>query len=755
MNIASTIIFSLSAFVCLFLSILVFSRNSKEKLNIFFSLYLFSLFLWTICFYLTFIIDTGWLATLMLRFSIAFAISAVSLALNFILYFPKWIEIIPRKFIRLLWLETFILFLITVFTPYIGYSETAEGTVYGSFYALFVIHFVVVGAISIGVGVYKYFKATGIDKLQLRFFFLGIVITIPLGVVNNIILPVVFENYPFEVYGVMVPMFISLPISYTILKHRFLNIRIVIGSILYFFLLSIIPYSLFYFVSYYETLFFGSVFTNQSFLLGMIQAPIFTIILLAASKFIKQTLNDTFVYISYNPIEWRNFFIKNTSSELRLNRLIQIFKKTLYGSLRPNTVNVFILGHDGHTLLKDADSKTEIILNYELLSLIYKITRRQVITLNELQSETELQENPYVKGMVKMMTEMRMEVLLFTQQKNSFFAIVGLGDKRDQSAYDLEDLNYLDSLITNLSVGIERSLLYLEKLDSEKNLKERVKSATKTLRTQKKELQDKYQFEKDMMGILGHELRTPMTVAKGMAELVMAKNKNQQIDPAYLEDKMHKIYDSIIKESDLIQTMLSTSHVDNDKLNLQIMPVNLLEVIEYSFSAFQQDAKNKQLELIYEKPSFSVPLINSDPNRVQEIINNLVSNAVKYTHQGHVRIFLVQENEFIVVNIEDTGIGIPRNEIENLGKKFYRLHQHLDKYKDVVRAGGTGLGLYVVKGVLRALGGELRVKSESGNGSTFSAVFPIQAKVDPSMVVVRNSDDQHDMFHQLGLKSKP
>jgi signal transduction histidine kinase len=304
------------------------------------------------------------------------------------------------------------------------------------------------------------------------------------------------------------------------------------------------------------------------------------------------------------------------------------------------------------------------------------------------------------------------------------------------------DLDTMSIISNQIGIALDNASLY-----------NKAKVALEQLEIANQELEEKYQYEKDMMGIMGHELRTPMTVAKGMSELLIAKVNKNEYDSAYFHDKIHKVHDSILKESDLIQTMLSASHVDNSKLNLQIMPVDLIEVIEYGMSAFKKDAETKGLILTFEKLTEDIPHVMSDPNRAQEIINNLISNAVKYTDKGVVKVSITNEEENVVVNVQDTGYGIPVEEMNNLGKKFYRIHQHLDQYKDIVRAGGTGLGLYVVKGVLKALGGELRVESVVDKGSTFSAVFPKSDKHQENVILTEKPVDESDMFEKMGFKS--
>lgn len=329
-----------------------------------------------------------------------------------------------------------------------------------------------------------------------------------------------------------------------------------------------------------------------------------------------------------------------------------------------------------------------------------------------------------------------------------------MSQKLDNQAFSNYEINFIENLTNKFATFLYKIELYEQKVHLNKVLNARIDKATATLRKQKEQLQEKYQFEKDMMGIMGHELRTPMTVAKGMAELVLGKAKLNDLNPTYVEEKMRKVYTSIIKEADLIQTMLSTSHLDNNRLNLQIGPVDLRDSVEYAASAFRKDAEDKGLRFILEDPDFEIPVLMLDAGRAQEIVNNLVSNAVKYTKAGHVKMYFTKTEEELIFHVEDTGIGIPKDEIKNLGQKFHRINQHLDKEKQIVRSGGTGLGLYVVKGLLEAFGGKLDVVSELGKGSTFSAVFPLTSKFKDNLPFDINFHTKSDMFENMGLKKK-
>lgn len=313
------------------------------------------------------------------------------------------------------------------------------------------------------------------------------------------------------------------------------------------------------------------------------------------------------------------------------------------------------------------------------------------------------------------------------------------------------DRNFINVLSKIIAVALNNAKLYEEKALALEELNE----TAKKLADKNRELNEKYQQERDMMGIIGHELRTPMTIAKGNIELQLNKLGRLPQTPEIREilDKGNIVSDSINRESLLIETMVSTTHVENGDLNLLITPVDLNEVVKYAVIANLTQAKQKGLELKYIEPEQDVPLIYSDQKRVEEIVSNIVNNAVKYTKSGFVKVCLRIENDYAIIEVEDSGIGIPLHELENLGKKFYRINQHLDKDGQVVRAGGTGLGLYIAKAYLEALFGKLEIESQEGNGSIFRLRLPLENKF-PESTGINEHEAEHelDMFVKLGFK---
>jgi len=232
--------------------------------------------------------------------------------------------------------------------------------------------------------------------------------------------------------------------------------------------------------------------------------------------------------------------------------------------------------------------------------------------------------------------------------------------------------------------------------------------------------------ERDMLDILAHELRTPLTIGRNGIKVLKDKANQNQITNEIALKYLNISEENLDREAKILETMLSTSKIDNNQISLVRKKVNLVDIINKTIQGYEHEASQKQLELIFTPPKES--LVFADIDRLQEVIYNLVDNAIKYTNKGQVEIKIELEGGHTKVSVMDTGIGISKEDLKQLGKKVYRANTYVNTSTSTgytsVRAGGTGLGIYVASHLVKAMGGELKVNSELGKGSTFSFTMP-------------------------------
>lgn len=241
-----------------------------------------------------------------------------------------------------------------------------------------------------------------------------------------------------------------------------------------------------------------------------------------------------------------------------------------------------------------------------------------------------------------------------------------------------------------------------------------------------REVQGILKMERDMLDILAHELRTPLGIGRNAVQLMRSLLEKGALTTEKSKQYLDIAVENLQREVTLLETMLSATKVDNNRLSLVFEKVDMLDVVEDSLVAFTEKAEGKGLKLNKKLPEEAFAYL--DRTRIQEIADNLVDNAIKYTDKGSVTVSIETDKESVSLIVKDTGRGIPKNEIGNLGQKFYRLDNYLPSSEDsdfkVVRPGGTGLGLYVAFSLIKSMKGTIVITSEVGKGTTCSVKFP-------------------------------
>ncbi|ECB9365139.1 cell wall metabolism sensor histidine kinase WalK [Listeria monocytogenes] len=219
---------------------------------------------------------------------------------------------------------------------------------------------------------------------------------------------------------------------------------------------------------------------------------------------------------------------------------------------------------------------------------------------------------------------------------------------------------------------------------------------------------------------VSHELKTPVTALKGFAETLL--------DGAMYDEVLLKKFLTIIKEESdrlhrLIMDILALSRIEQNPVAENVELVDVDEVIEQSARTIFEMANEKNIRVtIPEKTSASV-MIETDRDKLQQIVINLLSNAINYTPvDGKVEVKLIEQEAEVIIEVTDNGIGIPAKDIDRVFERFYRVDKARSRH-----SGGTGLGLSIVKHLVENCGGRIEVESQEEVGSTFRVTLPKKA----------------------------
>jgi len=228
------------------------------------------------------------------------------------------------------------------------------------------------------------------------------------------------------------------------------------------------------------------------------------------------------------------------------------------------------------------------------------------------------------------------------------------------------------------------------------------------------------QIRADFVANVTHEIKTPLTAIIGYLETI----KDGAINNI---NETKKFIDIILKQAErlnrLVEDLLTISKIELNETRFNFENMFLSDAVNNVISIVEKKATSKKINIENEIPEKLRP-VRADRDRLTQILVNVLDNAVKFTPElGKVRITEAETNGYIVISITDTGIGVPEDEIQRLGERFYRVDK--TRSRDL---GGTGLGLSIVKHLMIAHGGKMEIESQLGRGTKVSLFFPM-AKV--------------------------
>ncbi|HAB7822609.1 TPA_asm: PAS domain-containing protein [Listeria monocytogenes] len=219
---------------------------------------------------------------------------------------------------------------------------------------------------------------------------------------------------------------------------------------------------------------------------------------------------------------------------------------------------------------------------------------------------------------------------------------------------------------------------------------------------------------------VSHELKTPVTALKGFAETLL--------DGAMYDEMLLKKFLTIIKEESdrlhrLIMDILALSRIEQNPVPENVELVEVDEVIEQSARTIFEMATEKNIQVIIPEKTIPTVTIETDRDKLQQILINLLSNAINYTPvDGKVEVKLIEQEAEVIIEVTDNGIGIPAKDIDRVFERFYRVDKARSRH-----SGGTGLGLSIVKHLVENCGGRIEVESQEEVGSTFRVTLPKKA----------------------------
>jgi PAS domain S-box-containing protein len=234
-----------------------------------------------------------------------------------------------------------------------------------------------------------------------------------------------------------------------------------------------------------------------------------------------------------------------------------------------------------------------------------------------------------------------------------------------------------------------------------------------------KRLQRAVSARDDTVGVVAHDLRNPVSAVK-MLSAALLRSHDSRMSSEGLE-QLQLIHDAARQMDRLIQDLLDVMRVETGRLNIEPQPLATAELLDDAVGTLRPLVAEARLELV-EEIAASLPVVHVDPERIGQVLSNLIGNAIKATSPGgRITVSASHEGDVLQVSVADTGYGISAEQLPHVFDRFWQAGH------SSIRSRGAGLGLPIAEGIVKAHGGRMWATSVAGKGSTFYFTLPVSA----------------------------
>lgn len=683
-------------------------KNPKNKINLSFAILTFSVAIWILTNFLADIASTPEQALFWARLTLVTPVIGPFSLLFFSRVFP--IQTKATKLFNWIILSipaVVILFLVPtkLNIEKVTFTKTGQDTVVGPLYTPFAIYFLVYLGLTFFNFFLSYKKLGGFYKYQIRYLFLGITLFFLTALTTNAILPLLGFSYLVSL-GPLSALFFLLSVSYAIVKHRLLDIRLVVArTIAYSLLLGIL--SVFY---------IGSTVLLTNYLIktttSSAQLLLYTTLTLLVAftfqplrKFLEKSTDKIFFKQDYDSNQLLSKLTKIMASTILIDDIAYNLLGNLIAEMRI-TRGAFVLTDAGKIFVSETQGYKEEP----------SFSEKDVFSLQALDKNLvfeEVEEGPTKELMRKL--DVTIVIPLKTQVDH--IGLLFLGEKASGEIYSTKDISVLKIFAPEAAISFENAKSVEKIRRFNITLKEQVERATHELKDANEQLKSLDKLKDEFLSIASHDLRTPMTAIRSYLWMVLNGRAGEIKNPT-MKRYLDISYSSSERMIALINDLLNVSRIEAGRVEMNFEEAQLKPIVDQVFAEIKSKASEKAIELKYDGVP-KLPFVVLDKQRFPEILQNLIGNAIKFTpEKGTITVSAKPSSEkgFVEIAVSDTGVGLSEEDQEKLFRKYGRLDS---SYTAAASSGGTGLGLYITKNYVELHGGKIWVESKLGKGTTF------------------------------------
>lgn len=592
-------------------------------------------------------------------------------------------------------------------------AELTDGPLY-FLYVMYIIQAVVLLVVNLSIQAKK--ARINYQKNQVAIVLVGMLLYAFFAILSNVILPLISNDWSSSRFGPIFSLVLVGSIAYAIAKHKLFDIRWALArSISY-------TGAFLLFAGLYGVLVFALI--NFIF---QLQLPVFLQVVIAGTTGISaiafpafrkafDKLTSKFFYkYDFDSQEFFNAFNKSIAVSTDLGKVIHDASATITQFLKVEYCIVYVGDReDGVVYQGKRLQKFPEAVQAKFLPAL-KDSNKSVLIVDELPHEKEAHRQFFYNHQVAALIALHAGA---ETDKDSQAYIV-LGPKQNGGSFNKKDISVLESAANELSLALQNALRFEQIQSFNETLKQRIEEATKELRTTNSQLQRLDEAKDEFISMASHQLRTPLTSVKGYISMVLEGDAGK-IGPQQRQ-LLSEAFASSERMVHLINDFLNVSRLQTGKFMLEQRAVDLRKVVTQEVESLQTTVKMHDLKLKFKAPSY-FPVLFIDEGKIRQVIMNFIDNAIYYSRENStITVELSVADGDAVLEVHDTGIGVPKDEQAHLFGKFFRATNARKQRPD-----GTGVGLFLAKKVIVAHGGSMVFHSVEGEGSTFGFRLPIK-----------------------------
>ncbi len=701
----------LGAIGCFLLGTLIIVRNVRNSANLLAAGIVYSLAIWL----LTILVFVG---TNSVDIALVAAKTYYIIAATFVALLALFANVIPNNLQTLRQVSVSVLTSLAltigfiVFLPGFIISDVVINSA-GNYiqadntsYAIYSVYFISLLLVSVFTIVHKLIKADRKLKFQLGIFLVGCLLMAIPGILADIMLPY-SQNYHLSWVVLTAVVGVGVLLLFWATRKKMFDIRFAaVRTLAYVLSLSFVVVIYYSLATAISSIFFVDNVINQG-TLGVVLALGLLLAFQPLKRFFDRLTNNVFYRDNYVTDEFFARLNKILTSTTDLRSLLERSANEVASTFKSEQAFFCVTTVDGRHITAGTDGHQKMPKEDALLLQGIKDVKHRVVVASLLKKDNEI---------YRLMKSHKVELVLPLTQ-SGVAGCLCLGYHLN-SHYNSRDLKVLGTMADELVIAIQNMLSIQEVKDLNETLQQRVANATRELRGSNATLRELDRAKDEFVSMASHQLRTPLTSVKGYISMVLEGDagKITETQRKFLEEA----FTSSERMVNLINDFLNVSRLQTGKFVIEKHPVDLAKIVEQEIDGLKPSALSRDLRFKYKKPS-NFPKILVDEGKLRQVIMNFCDNAIYYSHSGTaINVSLSLENNKAVFMVKDTGIGVPKEEQDQLFGKFFRATNARKQRPD-----GTGVGLFLARKVIDAHRGEIIFKSTGGKGSTFGFKLPI------------------------------